>query len=177
VLLLGPACLAHNNPAEAQQAAEGALGFLVAESVEAAVAAVGAVPLLVQMLGTAPILRQCPAAYVQRDAAGALMAFAAHAEVAGTSAFAAAGAIPPLVQMLGPGTEPQTQWHAAAAIADLSAHADNKSIIAAAGGIPLLFKLMGRNPMTKAVAARALGVYSNAEIRAAVAAAAAPSAN
>ncbi|KAG1681374.1 hypothetical protein FOA52_007422 [Chlamydomonas sp. UWO 241] len=126
-------------------------------------------------MGPAPILRDCSKTYAQTHSAKALASIAAHAAVAGTSVFIKGGAIPPLVKMLGPDSHPETQWHAAAALADLAAaSADNRAKIAAAGGIVGLFRLAGSrcNPITKTAAARALGLYGNVEIRAAMAAAA-----
>ncbi|KAG1680550.1 hypothetical protein FOA52_014997 [Chlamydomonas sp. UWO 241] len=122
-----------------------------------AIAAAGAIPPLVQLLGGLG-----SSAGKQGHAAVALGNLAMTAENAGI--IAAAGAVPPLVHMLGPrnvavivaagaipplvqltahGATYSVQGNAAGALMVLAVNAANQSTIAATGAIPPLVKLLG----------------------------------
>ncbi|KAG1667949.1 hypothetical protein FOA52_008321 [Chlamydomonas sp. UWO 241] len=134
-----------------QQNATGALGILSEDSENAAtIAAAGAIPLLVRLLGAGS-----PAA-VQQGAAGALRTLSKHTENVAT--IAAAGAIPLLVQLLGTGSEAGAQQSAAGVLSRIvlvegsapiargvyipSAATENVATIVAAGAVPLLVQLL-----------------------------------
>ncbi|KAG1674399.1 hypothetical protein FOA52_012926 [Chlamydomonas sp. UWO 241] len=99
------------------------------------IAAAGAIPRLVQLLGPHST------ATVQRAAASALCSLAyGHTE----NQSAIAGAIPRLVQLLGCGSAENVQVASAQALANLAAwHAVNQSKIVASGAVPTLVQLLG----------------------------------
>jgi hypothetical protein len=99
----------------------------------AAIAAAGAIPAVVKLLGTGS------SAEVHQYAAGALMDLSANTDIAAT--IAQAGAIPRLVQ-LGP-AHALAQAEAAGALAGLAQNPDRAATIAAAGAIPLLVQMIG----------------------------------
>jgi hypothetical protein len=106
----------------------------------AAIAAAGAIPQLVRLLGTGST------AEVQQSAAGALLKLAEVAEHA--AIITAAGAVPPLVQLLGPGSNPTVQQNAAGTLGALAASAETAAAIAAAGAIPPLLEMLDSGSTT-----------------------------
>jgi hypothetical protein len=100
-----------------------------------AIVAVGAIPLLVHLLGPGS------SAKVQRDAARTLVLLARDDESG--IGIAAAGAIPPLVRLLGPASSAEVQQYAASALSFIALNSDNVVTIASAGAIPLLVQMLG----------------------------------
>jgi hypothetical protein len=128
---------------------------------EAAIVAVGAIPLLVQLLGPGS-----PAG-VQEDATAILMVFAASTD-ANKVAIVAAGAIPLLVQLMGPASPVMVQVYATNAIMYLVEIAEHLASISAAGAIPLLVQFLdpgdGPPAFMQEMAADTLGTLAfNAE--------------
>jgi hypothetical protein len=106
----------------------------------AAIAAAGAIPQLVRLLGTGST------AAVQLSAAASLLKLAEVAEHA--AIIAAAGAVPPFVQLLGPGSNPSVQLNAAGTLAALAASAETAAAIVAAGAIPPLLQMLDSDSST-----------------------------
>ena len=101
----------------------------------AALAAAGAIPALVRLLGPGS------PAEVQSNAARVLVKLAEDADSMVT--IAAAGAIPPLVQLLRPGSSAEVQEMAAGALRVLSnSNAENRAAITAASVIMNMEQLM-----------------------------------
>jgi hypothetical protein len=127
----------------------------------AAIVAVGAIPLLVPLLGTGS------PADVQELATGILTILADITD-ANKVAIAAAGAIPLLVQLMGPGSPVMVQVYAVNVAMALAAIRENAAHIAAAGAIPLLVQFLdpgdGPPAMMQGMAAETLGrIAANAE--------------
>ncbi|KAG1679476.1 hypothetical protein FOA52_011075 [Chlamydomonas sp. UWO 241] len=99
----------------------------------AAIAACGAIPPLIQLLGPGY------SAGVQSNAAWVIAGLTS----CDAAIIAAAGAIPPLVQLLGAGYPANVHQMAAGALMDIAWNDDNKVTIAAAGAIPALVQLLG----------------------------------
>jgi hypothetical protein len=107
---------------------------------EAAIVAVGAIPVLVRLLGPGS------PAEVQQDAAFILWCLTQTRENVAT--IAAAGAIPLLVQLLKPGTTADVQEKAAQTLANIASD-DCVVTIASAGAIPHLVQLMAPSSPVK----------------------------
>ncbi|KAG1666984.1 hypothetical protein FOA52_004267 [Chlamydomonas sp. UWO 241] len=142
-----------------------ALALAVLTRYDAAIiAAAGAIPPLVQLLGSGYL------AVVQQMAAQALWNLTLNDDNKVT--IAGSGAIPPLVQLLGSRSPAKVQHRAALALSSLARIANNAVTIAAAGAIPPLAQLLGSSSPANVqkAAAWALSALgdSSADIRAAI---------
>jgi hypothetical protein len=119
---------------------------------QAAIVAVGVIPLLVPLLGSGS------PADVQELAAKILVILCLSAGD-NRVAIAAAGAIP-LVQLMGPASPVMVQVFAANLTSSLAANSENAALIAAAGAIPLLVQFLdpgdGPPALMQGMAAQAL---------------------
>jgi vacuolar protein 8 len=128
---------------------------------EAAIVAVGVIPLLVPLLGPGS------PAEVQKDAAGILAMLAWHDDD-NKVAIAASGAVPLLVPLMGPSSPVVVQVAAVSAALALAANTENAAQLAAAGAITLLVQFLdpgdGPPALMQGMAADTLGsVAKNAE--------------
>ncbi|KAG1660384.1 hypothetical protein FOA52_007289 [Chlamydomonas sp. UWO 241] len=143
--------LGGNDGAEDQRNALGIishLSFWGSGERVAAVTSAGAIPPLVQLLGSGS------AAEVQEKAAQALWGLS-RVDAMNAVAIAAAGAISPLVQLLGPGSPAGVREKAAGALETLAKNRENAVTIVAAGAIPALLQLLSRGSSAEATSAAA----------------------
>ncbi|KAG1673876.1 hypothetical protein FOA52_012901 [Chlamydomonas sp. UWO 241] len=149
-----------NMPAEMLQSALWKVGEKILQggrAAQTAIAAAGAGPVLVELLGPGS------SSGVQMDAAWAVHSLAeGHAA---NQAAIAAGAIPALVQLLvGPATPANVRTAAAGALGGLAkGNAENQAAVTAAGAIPALVQLLGTvsSPFAQMQAAGALGIIAD----------------
>ncbi|KAG1676481.1 hypothetical protein FOA52_002301 [Chlamydomonas sp. UWO 241] len=149
--------LQHSFPPDIQEGAVRAVVRITLEGhleAQDAIAAAGAIPALVQLLGPDST------AGVQASATLALCLLATDHAQNQAAIGSAAGAIPALVKLLAPNMPAEVRRHALLALCNLAAnHAQNQAVMAAAGAIPILVQLLGPESLSdvQAIAARTLG--------------------